>query len=103
MSSFSVSRFRYIFSEVEFAVLCNESIDLLLKLRKNDRLPPFIQYKEYHGVYLYAISKTTYSLIMGLKELKVRRVFDLLIDAHKNGFMIQLQLNYRTLDLRSYM
>lgn len=103
MSRYRITdRFNHIFEEVQFAVFCNESVEELIRLRKNDKLPSAIQYKMYYDQYLYSVSKTTYSMILGLKAMRVNKIFKLLCDAQDNNFMVQLQLNYRTLDLSNY-
>lgn len=95
-------RFRYIYEEFQFAVMCNESVDYLIELRKSNKLPHSIQWKKFNGEYLYAVSYSTYTLILGLKSIGIRRLFDLFRDAEKNKFLSQLQNNYKTLDLSSY-
>lgn len=96
-------RFRYIYEEFQFAVMCCESVEYLIELRKADTLPHSIQWKKFNGEYLYAVSFSTYTLILGLKSIGIRRLFDLFRDAEKNKFLAHLQQNYRTLDLSSYL
>ena len=96
-------RFRYMYEEIQFAMMCNESVDYLIELRKTNKLPFSMQWKKFNGEYIYAISYSTMTLILGLKDIRIRRLFDLLRDAEKNQFMSHLQSNYRTLDLTTYL
>ena len=94
--------FNYMYTDIEMAIILNSTVDELVLAAGNDSLPPLISYKEFYGKYVFYISKSTVTLINGLKKMGVTKILELLRDSHKNNFTILLQQNFNRFDLSRY-
>ena len=93
---------RFVFDKYGFAILCNESVEELSALAKSGKLPTIISRKRLNGDWVFGVAPSTHALIKTLKKKGVTKIFQLLSDTQRNGFIWDLKRDVNILDLTSY-
>ena len=102
MSRLYEGKLRHAYDKYEFAMMCGESIDELIKLANTKKLPFLISRKKINGDWVFQINSETFTLIKGLRHRGVNQVIRLLTDASANHYLWQLKRDVNSLDLSSY-
>jgi len=91
-----------IYEDMEFAILCNESLEDVISLAERNKLSALFKIRKVYGRWIFTMSDSTELFIHNVRRRGVSQLFRLLEDAKANRFTWRMKRDINDLDFSSY-